>query len=150
MTLRSVNQEIISTTHSPYQAGLFLLADEERQYTVGHLICPRWFYPDQVLKMTRIRCRQNPILDADLAERVQRIKYFDNLSLIKFVYKLKNCVSLYLLFLSLFVIHIIKSIVLYSSSLLLNMRTKRNNAKRFFYISCHFSDIFTGYIFIQL
>jgi len=58
-------------THLPYQAGLLLFANEERQYTISHLIRPWWFYPNQVLKMTRIRCRQNPIFDANLTEKTK-------------------------------------------------------------------------------
>lgn len=44
-------------TYLPYQAGLFVLADKKRQHTVGHLISPRWFHPDQIFQMTRVRCR---------------------------------------------------------------------------------------------
>lgn len=47
-----------------------MLADEKRQHAIGHLISPRWFHPDQILEMTRVHCRQNPILDADLTEKV--------------------------------------------------------------------------------
>lgn len=56
------------SNYVPYQAGLFVLADEKRQHTVGHLISPRWFHPDQIFQMTRVRCRQDPIFDADLTK----------------------------------------------------------------------------------
>lgn len=58
-------------THLPYQAVVFMLADEKRQHAIGHLISPRWFHPDKILEMTGVCGRQNPILDADLAKKIQ-------------------------------------------------------------------------------
>jgi len=60
-----------SIVYSPYPAGLLVLADEERQHTIGHLISPRWFHPDQILEVTRIDCRQDPILDTDFTEKAK-------------------------------------------------------------------------------
>jgi len=59
-------------THLPYQAVVLMLADEKRQHAIGHLISPRWFHPNEILEMTSVHGRQNPILDADLAKKVQK------------------------------------------------------------------------------
>lgn len=70
-TLRACNAytPFVETTRLPYQAAVLVLADEERLHTVLHLISPRWFHPDEVLEVTRIHCRQDPILDTELTEK---------------------------------------------------------------------------------
>ena len=42
-----------------------MLADEEGCHAIDHLIRPRWFDPDQVLKVTGICSRQHPIFNAN-------------------------------------------------------------------------------------